>query len=475
MPPESIKKRLTLVLTPIALGILAACGGSGGGTSIADGGIRGTGSSVGPVSGFGSVFVNGVKFETRGIVNQRVQSNDDITTEGDLEKGMILRVEGEWSSDGSGTANALSYDDTFRGPVTDLVLLDESTGEPGSFRVLGQTISYDRRTVLRVDNDQLTEGMEVRVSAWRTGDGYRASYIGSVTTETDFPLELEGRIDEVKLDAFRMGDQWVRGGQNVSYPGELTINDIVEGALVEVEGRFLSPGGDVTAAEIRFSDDRRFLGEEGGDIELTGPVQFLNVADSSFALNGVPVVYDDETEFDDVARSRIADGLLVQVEGEIRSGRLYAEEIELFEGNAEVEAEVLTPFEGASENELNVGGVRVLISNKTLIDQDDDAQTSVYDAEFLEVEGNELEDENGKIYLEALNIEIESDDTGEYELTGRLPAKTYPLVGELTVLGVSMLYDETASDDEWRDCDSVSVEYRQVGGVFQVLEIECDD
>ncbi|RMJ04253.1 hypothetical protein DOQ08_01573 [Marinobacter litoralis] len=475
MNPVSTKKRLTLRLTPIALGILAACGG-GGGTSVADGGIRGTGSSVGPVSGFGSVFVNGVKFETRDIVNQRVESNDEISTEGDLEKGMILRIEGKWNKDGSGNAEALKYDDTFRGPVTDIVVPDESTGTPGSFRVLGQTISYDRRTVVRVKDGNLTEGMTVRVSAWRTADGYRASFIGSATTGSDFPLELEGRIDEVQLDKFRIGDQWIRGGQGVSYPGDLTINDIVKGALVEVEGRFLSEGGDVTAAEIRYSDDRRFLREEGGEIEMTGPVQSLNVSGSTFSLNGVQVDYDNETEFDDFARSRIADGLLVQVEGEIRTGRLYAEEIDLFEGNAEVEAGVLSPFEGSAENELNVGGVRVRITNNTLIDRDDDDQTPLSEANFLEVEGIEREDANGTFFLEALNIEIESEDSGEYELTGQLTADD-PNSRKLTVLGVEITYDQNVGSENegWRDCAVVSVEYQKVTDGFQAIGIECDD
>ena len=72
----TLHRMLKLAAAPIALGVLSACGGGGGGgVGVADGGIRGTGSSVGPVSGFGSVFVNGVKFETDG----RVSSDDGGT------------------------------------------------------------------------------------------------------------------------------------------------------------------------------------------------------------------------------------------------------------------------------------------------------------------------------------------------------------------------------------------------------------
>lgn len=471
---------LKFTAIPLAIGILSACGGGGGGSiGIADGGIRGTGSSVGPVSGFGSVFVNGVKFETRNIPNRSVDSNDDISSEDDLEKGMILRVEGVWRPDNTGEAERLEYDDTFRGPISDVVLPDAANNAPGSFRMLGQTIRFDNRTVVRVGNGELTDDMTVRVSAWRTGDGYRASYVGSVTTGPDFPLELEGRIEEVNPDRFRIGTQWIRGGLNVGYPGDLTINDVVVGALVEVEGRFLSPGGDIIAAEIRFADDRRFRGEEDEDIELSGPVQSLNLSGSTFLLNGVPVDFDGQTEFDDFSRSRIADGLLVQVEGEFRSGRVYAEEIELLEGNAEVEAAVQSA--DPSANELIVGGVTVRITNNTLIDSDDDITNNVFDADFLEVEGIERRDENDQVFLEALNIEIESAED-EFSLKGRLETGNYPLVtGTLRVLGVSLSYDESDytevddDDENWRDCSVVSVDYESNGNGFRALGIECED
>ncbi|MGX1200219.1 DUF5666 domain-containing protein [Marinobacter sp. MBR-105] len=472
---------LKFTAIPLALGILSACGGGGGGgIGIADGGIRGTGSSVGPVSGFGSVFVNGVKFETRNIPNRSVDSNDDISSEDKLEKGMILRVEGVWRPDNTGEAERLEYDDTFRGPISDVVLPDAANNTPGSFRLLGQNIRFDNRTVVRVGNGELTDGMTVRVSAWRTGDGYRASYVGSVTTGPDFPLELEGQIEEVNQEGFRIGDQWIQGRFTAGYPGNLTINDVLVGALVEVEGRFLSPGRDIIAAEIRFADDRRFRGDEDEDIELSGPVQSLNLSGSTFLLNGVPVDFDSKTEFDDFSRSRIADGLLVQVEGEFRSGRVYAEEIELLEGNAEVEAAVQSA--DPSANELIVGGVTVRITNNTLIDSDDDITNNVFDADFLEVEGIERRDENDQVFLEALNIEIESAED-EFSLKGRLETGNYPLVtGTVKVLGVSLLYDEGAytevendDDEDWRDCSVVSIDYEQSGNQFRALGIECED
>ena len=221
-------------------------------------------------------------------------------------------------------------------------------------------------------------------------------------------------------------------------------------------------------------------GEEDEDIELSGPVQSLNLSGSTFLLNGVPVDFDSQTEFDDFSRSRIADGLLVQVEGEFRSGRVYAEEIELLEGNAEVEAAVQSA--DPSANELIVGGVTVRITNNTLIDSDDDITNNVFDADFLEVEGIERRDENDQVFLEALNIEIESDDEGEFQLKGQLRNVEGSLdAGTLSVLGVPLSYDENDytelddDDEDWRDCSVVSVDYESNGDGFRALGIECED
>src|SRR5690554_7381767 len=105
MTSDQLRKRLSLAIAPVAFGIFSACGGGGGGgIGIADGGIRGTGSSVGPVSGFGSVFVNGVKFETDG----EVISNDGIEREDQLEEGMILRIDGDWRDDGDRKSTRLN-------------------------------------------------------------------------------------------------------------------------------------------------------------------------------------------------------------------------------------------------------------------------------------------------------------------------------------------------------------------------------
>ena len=54
--------RIRNLLAGLIIGMaLASCGGGGG--QVAEGGIGGTGISTGTVTGFGSVYVNGVKYD----------------------------------------------------------------------------------------------------------------------------------------------------------------------------------------------------------------------------------------------------------------------------------------------------------------------------------------------------------------------------------------------------------------------------
>ncbi len=479
MKPEHLHKRLSLILAPLAFGVLGACGGAGGGgVGVADGGIRGTGSSVGPVSGFGSVFVNGVRFETDG----NVVSNDGIGFENQLDKGMILRIDGEWRTDGSGTANAVEYDDTFRGTVSGVSVAEVSRdGSPrsGTLTLFGQAITFDRQTVFSVpggfDNDNALNDKLVRVSAWRTGSGYRASYVGVIENLPNQYVELEGPVSlhGESGDSFKIGSQRVIYLSDDVFRDGVTADDLDDtNRFVEVEGA-LNGLGDIVAETIRPADSRRFLGTEDEDIELTGPVEGYTPSGSEFLLNGVTIVITDDTDFDDISRSRLQDGLLVNVEGEFRGGVVIAEEIELFEGDSEVEAEVLGV--GLRPNSWNIGGVTVVLTNSTLIEYDD-GLTAISPGVSAEVEGIERRTDT-EVYLEALNIEVEAPDGGdesEFEMTGPFsPAQRQGSFIE--VLGVSMTIDIGAIQGDLTGCDFVEVEYEPNNGGYIATEIECED
>ncbi len=79
---------------------LAACGGGGGdnsnpppngGNPPPAGGIDGVGAAIGPITNFGSIFVNGVEFSTS---SAQIRIEDRAGTELELEVGDMVQVIG---------------------------------------------------------------------------------------------------------------------------------------------------------------------------------------------------------------------------------------------------------------------------------------------------------------------------------------------------------------------------------------------
>lgn len=522
MKPENSALTVRHWLGLMALSALSACGGAGsgggvgGGGGIADGGIRGTGSSVGPVSGFGSVFVNGVQFDTSSLAGD-VESDDGITCEKvhqcnpaeSLQKGMILRVDGEWQDDGQGRAEALEYDDTFRGTVGSATPPGSTDGR-GSFVILGQTINFDRQTVFKLGAGvEIADGQFVRVSAWRTSSGeYRASFVGLVDAGTNDDIEFEGNIDAGSVSNSDSQKQLTINGIVVTFSEPVTFEGITEDELatttqpIEVEGALNEVTGEVAAQEIGLSDNRRYRSDSEEDIEFTGPISGP-VTGRRFEINGLTVEVKDETVFDGLTETELAEGLLIQVEGEFLSDgvTVVAEEIELREEDSRVEATIDIESIDSNEMTLSVGGVLVKVTPATVITEDDDDGSLEFgDLAFgmeIEVSGIERTNDSDEfLFLEALKIEREEDEeddddddqASEFEMEGRLESKD-PNSSEKTikVLGVTLVVDvntsfgdddEDISFDELQEGDVLEVEYIPLGNerfFAEEVELEEDD
>jgi hypothetical protein len=423
-----------LAACALILGFFAGC--DAGGTSVADGGIRGTGSSVGPVSGFGSVFVNGVEFFTHRIPGRKVESNDGISSEDDLHEGMILRIEGNWRKSGTGEAESMEYDDTLRGTVSGLQVIQ--AGKRLEFTIHHQPVIADVQTVFNGKSfTALADGDFVRVSAWRQADGlYRASYIGVNPAQYgDDPIEVEGPAEGIDRgqNRFIMNELIIKYADHV-FTGGVTEDTLTPGTYYEVEGTLVD--GVLQATHIQPDDFRRYQ-KTGKDIELAGPLSSdYQGADGNgtFELNGLTIrITKDETELDGLSVDGLKTGLLVQVEGQFVSPTdIHATEIELREGDVEVEGMVDADTFGIRSDGFTVGGVEIRTTAKTMITGDDE-KLRIDDLKpainatppryvLVEISGLEKKDEFNKTYVEALTIERDVSDEAEdeYEVEGRL-------------------------------------------------------
>ncbi len=493
MKPISRKRLFAALATMLTFGLFSACGGE---LKVADGGIRGTGSSVGPVSGFGSVFVNGVEFRTDG----NVVSDDGIKSESQLVEGMILRVEGEWRSDYTGNAEVVEYDDSLRGELT-VVSAWNAVTRTAEISILGQTVRIDAQTVVKGKMvEQLTNGDFVRMSGWRMpGGGFRASYLGLSTSNnsSDFDdfngAELEGEISYLNTaqKTFSIGTQVVSYG-SAEYIG-VKETDLADTVTIEVEGNLSSDGSILLANKIEPDDFRRYSQSTDTDTEFVGPVtSSFDGGSGTFTINGLTVEVTSDTRFDDGVQSGsdLVQGLLIQVEGHfVAGGIVKADEISQREANAEVQGGKTSSIDH-ERRQLFVGGVLVQLTPLTIITDDDGEQRlTLLDLETnfaLEVDGIERLNSEGTAFLEALKIE-QDDDTpsNEFELTGHVSAMSND---DIQVLGVDMRINSSTKFDGTSRAElqamvmddtvkppRVEVVYEELSGFYIVKEIDLEE
>ena len=135
-----IAKKLVapIFLLVTCVSLLVACGGSSDTTA----GIGGTGIVSGKITGFGSIHVNGGKFETDSSLFD--VDGDTSADQSDLAVGMVvrLRVEVENGVFGS-SALEVVYDDEIEGPLIDPT---EDPMDPTikTGTVFGKTITFDK-------------------------------------------------------------------------------------------------------------------------------------------------------------------------------------------------------------------------------------------------------------------------------------------------------------------------------------------
>ncbi|WP_203299762.1 DUF5666 domain-containing protein [Marinobacter sediminum] len=466
-----------LIMTGSLVGAIAACGG-GGGSGSSSGGGSSSGSSVGAVSGFGSVYVNGTRFETDGSV----VSNDGLSREDQLEKGMILKIDGDWDDRGEGRADQITYDDTLRGPVSAMTW--DELASTGTLTLLGQTVTLDSKTVFRGATPTVIAGnptgYRVRISGWRMDDGsFRASYVGARALGDDFDDVNEVEIEGVVANLDASAETFTINGFLINYTSavgddDFSLDDLANDIVVEVEG-FLD-GTTIIAEEIDDEDD---LFDNDDDVEISGTIYDFDAASGRFSLNGVRVQINGDTEFDDLGADSLADGLFVKVEGEAVNGVLVAEEIEGRESDAELDGRIESI--DLDNESMIVSGVRVQLTGNTLIDDDDSGEDSrrsraqdiesLQVGDYLEVEGRQQGTEGG--FLEAISIEREdSDEDGDFELEARV---TVIGTDSITIMNLEVLRSNFSLSGA-QVGDEVEIGYRlTTGGQYELTgNVEVD-
>lgn len=172
-------KQLSRYLSIAVLGLmLAACGS---GESYDSGGIEGTGinngnSTRGAISTFGSVFVNGIEYDSNQA--EILLNGQTGGLEQALKLGMVVQLDGQLNADGSsGKAQKIEFRSAALGPISQLTSLSSRTSK---LRVLGLDILLNEETeYTNSSSSSLALGQLVEVSGFINANGeLEAGYLG---------------------------------------------------------------------------------------------------------------------------------------------------------------------------------------------------------------------------------------------------------------------------------------------------------
>ena len=317
----------TVVGGDIGSGGTGIAGGVGsGGTGIAGGegvGSGGTGITagvgVGAIDGFGSIVVNGVRYD----IDAATMVLSDVMT---LKLGMTVRVTGTINADlTQGTASLVASQADLRGTVSGL-----SAGS-GTFTVMGVQVNTDPATVLAGGLGALSglaNGAAVQVHGLPGADGQLQATRIELLAAAQAPV-LTGTVQDLDRSSrtFRIGSQRVSYAA-ADFPGDWPERNLAQGVVLRVR----APAAATTLIASSVEPWNPTPMRDGTRLSLGGLVtDFVGL--QSLRIDGVPADVSG-AKVTGGGNASLASGTRVEATGTIRGGVLAVTTLKIRKGSS---------------------------------------------------------------------------------------------------------------------------------------------
>lgn len=420
----------TALLVAAASAIATACGGGGGG-----GGIGGTGApnvvAYGTVTAFGSVWVNGVEYDTSDATFVLDDEVDPV--QADLSVGMVVRVDA--ASNGN-KAETVAVDGAIKGRI-------EQVLDANRMIVMGQSVQVDPNSK-PASTAGFVAGDFVEVHGLVVSDGtVAAGFFQKKATLPAPPFAVKGfvKAHDPAARTLRIGTL------DVHYAASTTVNDLPagnwNGRLVEVKGTTCAGSpvcGTLTASKIEPSG---LVLAQIEKAEVEGFVTSFGSA-ASFVVGTQRVVTTASTRFEGGVAADLALGSKLEVEGPVSGGVLTATKVS-FRDSVRFEGNVATIDAGRSMLTLQgLPGLTVRLNSLTAYDSGSAASLAV--GNHLRIRARPT-----PVAGQAVAIRVDLRSTSpDPRLTLQGPLTSAPADPIVTVLGFAV--DTTAiTDANFRD------------------------
>jgi len=312
--------RVAALLSSLLL--IAACGGGGsdgsaGGTDTTTSGSATT-LTQGPITGFGSIIVNGVRFDDSGATV--TDDSGGLRSASHLKLGMRVSVDsGAVDAAGNARASAVRFGSEIVGPVASI------DAAASTLVVLGQTVEVTTATVF---DDSLAAGLgavaagavvEVHGLADSTTGRYVATRIESAASATGYKLRGTVAGLDTTAKTFRIGAATIAYGSATNVPATLADGSSVRVLLAT------TPVSGVWQATAMGTGSRGKLADSTS-VHLRGTISSFT-SSARFVVNGM-AVDASAASFPD-GSTGLAAGVEVEVEGSVSNGVLVATKVEI--------------------------------------------------------------------------------------------------------------------------------------------------
>lgn len=371
--------RSAIVVALISSTLLSGCGGGGGGGVAGgggvvppgdgggNGGVGGTGVvAQGSISAFGSVIVNGTKFETLGTTKFVVNDNVNATPE-DLKLGMVVDIQAlSFSTTPRTEATLITYHNKVRGPV------DSIAADCASMVVLGQTIQVDAAV-----QPSLTTGAcdfkstpSVEISGLVVDppkNVIRATRIDPATAADSLQVSGQVASADAATKLLIIGALQVDYGGAVVTPANATLG---AGALVTITGASIV-NSKLVATSIVIAKPG-LSAASGTLVELEGFI--VSPAGKSFTVNGQAV--DGSTAVIEPAGTVLLDEFRVEIEGKLNdAGVIIATKIEI---KPEAPLRIESNVEAKTASTLTLLGQNIMVVSTTELEDESNAKIRAF-------------------------------------------------------------------------------------------------
>ena len=314
--------------------------------------------TIGEITGFGSVYVNGVKYAT---TSTQVSIDDEPATVADLKLGQVVELKGQAQGE-SRSADIIRYHDNLEGPVSSVDVAHDA------FVAMGQTVLITDATSIGdgiepADITGLAVGDIVEVSGLADAAGTISATRVEIRKDSG-PYDVTGHVSGLDLAKKSFNVNALVVDYSTANMLDFPSGAPADGDLVLVKGFTFRSDGAFVAIKVELRSDDWLKLDDVDEVEIEGMITRFASA-TSFDVGDRPVTTTNATLYEHGTAANLALGVKVEVEGKLdNAGVLVAAKVKFLQTSA---IRVVAPIGGVdtAKGTLTVLGLVITTDGAT--------------------------------------------------------------------------------------------------------------